>query len=548
MYSFLSKFHNSVLNQIDDVQGYLELDFNDDEHYQFFLEQFGGLETLEEKHGVHFVRKLEQLRDTPLLRTSTLREDGYHQGPEDRMAIQNMIFQPVVSLQDNKVGSVSNSDKGLTAAEIIAEYTEKKSRIGVSTVLYDVTNGVQLRSVAQSVSDSYNFNGVIEADYASYFEDKPREFLITSSFYCTNSEEDSAELRSLKGYVTKSVAFTLKGNDEIIKSFKLNAPVISEAHRNDPNHTQVKIAYRREGAIPDYDYSNDDEPFIDGDNKKILVRVPFSVTVEAQKGWWISGFDKKYGYRMWIKNMVNGIINHYCNYDDIVQKQEEFDEEHRCTKMTFIFPDNWRNILDYSTVGYQAYDSVDFYNSFAILMSSKELTMPVSVSVKSDGKDYDLLNIKSAKLFIQWGCIARDTEIVMADGTIKRADEISIGEYVRSADGDSVQVLKVLSGYESELFKVCTANRFVRMTHDHPVATEHGIQPASDLQPGMLIKTIDGLEQVTAADWCEYRNKVYNFEFEKETLIIGNGMIIGDSLLQGKMLQSKVKELTVNEA
>ncbi|MNJ38242.1 Hom-end-associated Hint [compost metagenome] len=348
----------------------------------------------------------------------------------------------------------------------------------------------------------------------------------------------------MKGYVTKSVGFTLKGNTDMIKSFTLNAPVIKESHRKDPNHTKVKISYRRAGAIPDYDYTNDDQPFQDGDNKRILVRVPFSVTVEAADRWWITGFDETYGYRMWLKNMVNGTINHYCNPNAIIQRKDAFDDQNRCTKMTFIFPESWNNILDFRKIGDRVYTDVDFYSSFGVAMSSKSIpSMTVGISVKSDGKDYDKLNIQCAQIFIQWGCVARDTEILMADGTLKRADQIQIGELVRSAEGGSVQVKKVLTGHEAELYKISTSERSVRMTPDHIVCTEEGLLPAIDVQVGMRLRTISGLEEVIAVEWSDYEDKVYNFEFEQETILIGNGLLLGDS-----MLQNRVKELIAYEA
>lgn len=543
MYRFLPDYHNNVLNQIDMETGFLELDFSDEEHYQFFLSQVGGLENFKQKHP-HLIPALHQLKTAPLMRSTKLSSDGYHEGPEDKMAIENLLFHQAQALQDDQHGqALSASTEGKTMASVIAEYIDKKSHIGVNTVLYDVTNNMQLHSVADEIYDSYKYNGSIKADYPNYIQDTPREFMIHSTFYCSKTASNEHELAQLKAYVTKSVGFTLQGNKDIIKSFTLNAPVIQEAHKKDPNHKQVKISYKRKDAIPDYDYTNDDQAFVDGDDKKILVRVPFSVTVEAAEKWWINGFDETYGYRMWIKNMVNGIINHYGNYEEIVQHKDAFDDQNRCTKMTFTFPESWHNILDFSAVGYKAYDEVDFYSSFGISMSCKDWDMTVSVSVKSDGKDYDTLNIQSAKIYIQWGCVARDTEIVMADGTLKRADGIAIGEFVRSGDGSSVQVKKVLTGYESQLYKVSTGNRTVRLTPDHPVCTEQGLLPAIDLQVGMRLRTVSGLEQITEIGWTDYRDQVYNFEFERETILIGNGMLIGDS-----MLQNRVKGLIAYEA
>lgn len=534
MYNFLPDYHNNVLSQIDQNEGFMELDFSDEDHYRFFLSEVGGLEAFNNKHP-HLESTLQALRTTPLVRTVQLSTDGFHEGPEDKMAIENLLFS------EKQQTHLATNSEGKTMATVMADYMEKKDHIVVVSKLYDVTNKILLHSTAEDVYDTSQFNGVIQADYPKYIEDKPREFMINSTFYCTSSTN---ELRALKAYVAKSIGFTLQGNSNIIKTFTLNAPVIKEEHRQDPNHKEVKISYRRAGSIPDYDYTNDDQPFKDGDNTKILVRVPFSVTIEAADKWYIKGFDQNYGYRMWLKNMVNGTINHYCSYEQIIQRKETIDDQNRCTKMNITFPESWNNILDFSKVGYKAYTDVDLYSSFGIIMySSDDLQMTVSVSVKSDSVDYDHLNIQCPKIFIQWGCVARDTEIVMADGTLKRADLIEIGEYVRNAEGGAAQVKKVLTGYEAKLYQISTANRYVRVTPDHIVCTEKGLIPAIDLQPGMSLKTIAGLEPIVTVRWSDYYDTVYNFEFEHETILIGNGMMIGDS-----MLQNRIKELVAYEA
>lgn len=540
MYGFLPELHNKVLNQIDPKTGMLELDFSDDEHYYFFLEQIGGLESFEQKHA-HLLPVLQELRTTPLLRASKLSEYGFHEGPDDKMAIQNLLFQP--AMQTASGWTAGADPEGLTLAEITADYIEQKDRISVVSYLYDVTSGELLHTTADEVEHSRQYNGKIQADYPNYLEDTPRQFMIHSTFYCSASASARDEVAAprLNAYVTKNTGFTLQGNTNIIKSFTLNDPVIRPDHLNDPNHKEVKISYIREGSIPDYDYTNDDQPFVDGDHTRILVRVPFSVTVEAADKWWIKGMDESYGYRMWLKNMINGTVNFYGDPDAIIQHKDAFDDQNRCIRMTFTFPQSWNNILDFSKVGYQAYTDVDFYSSFAVLMSGP-YDLPVGISVKSDGKDYDPLNIQSAKIFIQWGCVARETKIAMADGTFKRADEVRIGDDVRDMNDAAVTVRKVLTGPEAKLYRLSTDSYSVRVTPDHIMCTEHGLLRAIEVIPGMRLHTVDGLQTVTETGWSDYGDTVYNFEFDTETVMIGSGFLMGDS-----MLQNRTKELDIHE-
>ncbi|WP_458122374.1 Hint domain-containing protein [Paenibacillus sp. Z6-24] len=538
MYKFLTDSHNRVLEQIDPHTGMLELDLSDHDHYDFFLRQIGGIEQFEQRHP-HLMPVLKDLQTRPLLRSSKISDTGYHNGPDNKMAIENLIFQP--SMQLGSAKKANDNPDGLALASIIAEYIEEKEHISVISHLYDVTNDMLLHTTADNVRNTCSYEGTIQANYPRYFKDTPQEFMIYSTFYCSTRAKNDFEPARLNAYVTKNEGFTLQGNKDIIKSFTLNDPVIQPKHQNDPAHTEVKISYIREGAIPDYDYTNDDQPFVYENHTKILVRVPFSVTVEAADKWSIIGLDEQYGYRMWLKNMVNGTVNFYGNPDEIIQRKDAFDDQNQCIKMTFIFPQSWNNILDFSEVGYNPYTNVDFYSSFGVVMSS-DYDLTIGVSVKSDGKDYDMLNIQSAKIFIQWGCVARDTEIEMSDGVLKRADQVQIGEMVRCLNGDAVQVRKVLTGYEHRLYSISTASRSIRVTPDHMMCTEQGLQRAIELKVGMQLQTVDGLETITDLKWSDYKDTVYNFEFDTETILIGNGLLIGDS-----MLQNRKKELIMHE-
>lgn len=537
MYSFLSAVKNKVLDQIPLDEGFLELDFANEDHYRFFMEQVGGLECFNQKHP-ELAPVLQKLKSEPLRKATPSEAGQYRNGPTDNMVIENLMFKKPLKGEYSPI--LGDSFDGTTMAKISADYINKKDHISVVTQLYDVTQGIQLLSVVEDVNDTSKYNGNVRADYPKYIQNAPREFMIHSTFYA--AEKTADDLYQLKGYVTKAIGFELKANNQIIKSFTLNAPVIRADHRNIKDHTEVKIAYRREGNIPDYDYSNDDQPFKDGQNTKILVRVPFSITVEACPKWWISGVDEKYGFRMWLSNMVNGTVNNYCNFDQIVQKQDAFDDQNRCIKMTVTFPDDWKNILDFSKVGYVAYTDVDFYAGLGMVMSCADYDMTVGVSAKSGAVDYDLLNIESKKIFIQWGCIARDTQILMADGQVKRADAVMIGDRLRNATGGSSTVKTVLSGTEETLYQIVTTNHTVKMTYDHTVLTTLGLLPAKDVKPGMFIQTQTIPEQVLTIEEVAYNDKVFNFEFDEETVIIGNSLMIGDSLLQ-----KNIKELTSYE-
>lgn len=131
------------------------------------------------------------------------------------------------------------------------------------------------------------------------------------------------------------------------------------------------------------------------------------------------------------------------------------------------------------------------------------------------------------------GCIAGDMLIHMGDGSQRRADEIRIGDRIRSADGQITVVQNVFCGTEQYMTKVTTeGERILVLTAGHPVASERGVVTAEGLSVNdkLLLedKTVD---PVSSIEKTEYNNTVYNFEFENGSLMIANGVHVGGFML-----------------
>ncbi|EHQ89888.1 Hint domain-containing protein [Desulfosporosinus youngiae] len=541
MYPSLSDLKNKVLKEIDPRIGYLELDFSNENHYKFFTEQVGGLKKFEEENP-ELIGVLKKLRKEKKVKTELFRNDGYHDGPDNQMAIENLLVRERHSVS-NDVND-GNDPAGTGLAEIRADYINTKKRIKVVTEFRDVTLNMLLSTLEEYVDNTNLYNGIITADYSKLVQDKPRQFLIISTFYCSEEHQSggSTELK-LNAYVTKQDSFMVKSNKDMIKSFTVNAPVIQEKHKKDPNHDKVQVSYLRDGVIPNYDYSYPYDPFIDDKHEKILVRMPFSVTVEANDGFWIDGMAEEYGYDLWLTNVVNGQIRAFANYSEIIQRKDAFNSQNQCTKMTFIFPDSWRNIIDNSKLGYQPNTNVDFYGSFKVLITDEFSSLPIGVSVKSYGDLYDRLNLQCPKIWIQWGCVAKETLITLADGTFKEAQYVTMENLIMTRNGTGAKLTNIYKGPQGKIQEIITdSGKSIKMTKDHIIYSENGLLPAFQLLVGMKIRTVDGLESVIQNNEVDYNDTVYNFQFANNQVIIGNGMYIGDYILQ-----NSIKEITQYE-
>lgn len=537
MYSFLSTSRNQVLKEIDPRIGYLELDLSNDHHYDFFIEKVGSLEKFEAENP-ELKNMVSRLRSERLVRAPFFTEEGLHEGPDDLMAIENLMVRK--KPMRSGVDSVEDDIEGMGLAQIKANYVNKKKRIKVVTEFYDATLGVLLNTLEEYVDDTDQYQGLIIADYAKLVKKEAREFLLTSLFVCSENRLNSgANDLQLKAYVTKEESFVINGNSNMIKSFTLNDPVMKAGHTGE----EVRVSYLREGVIPDYDYSYPFDPFKNKEHTKITVRMPFSVTVETKESFWIDGIAENYGYDLWLTNMTTGQVRSYAMIPEIIQRKDAFNADNQCIKMTFIFPDEWHNMLDFSKLGYTPFTKIDLYGAFKVLISDEDSTLPIGVSVKSSGDTYDDLNIPCKKIWIQWGCVAKDTKLTMADGTLKEAQFVTMEDSLMDYQGRACQITNIYSGPQDEIQEIKTdSGKHLKITKDHTIFSEKGLIPATELSVGMKIRTKDGLETVVQCEEVEYQDTVYNFKFDKTTVLIGNGIFIGDYILQ-----NSVKELTQYE-
>lgn len=148
------------------------------------------------------------------------------------------------------------------------------------------------------------------------------------------------------------------------------------------------------------------------------------------------------------------------------------------------------------------------------------------------------------RIQIIWGCVAKDTMILMADGTQKKISDIKIGEQV-STETEPSSVVNIYKGMESELVHLETENgHILRMTNSHPVKTTRGFVKASGLTAADTIITVEGKSKVKYLYMEQYDSEVYNLELKPEGVIICNGIIAGDFKMQNEMVE---KPYTVSQ-
>lgn len=93
----------------------------------------------------------------------------------------------------------------------------------------------------------------------------------------------------------------------------------------------------------------------------------------------------------------------------------------------------------------------------------------------------------------RWGkCLAPDTRISMADGSIKRVIEICSGDEVLSLNEDTYQIeptkiRAVVNNGVKETVVIRTSGRSIRCTPNHPLLVNNSWVDAGDIKPGDLV-------------------------------------------------------------
>lgn len=159
---------------------------------------------------------------------------------------------------------------------------------------------------------------------------------------------------------------------------------------------------------------------------------------------------------------------------------------------------------------------------------------------------------------IHWGCFARETLIKTADGMLKRADAIIIGDKIAVFGGGIRTVSNVYTGRDSEIYTIKTVDGgYIRVSGGHAMKAYAEDKPrgvrvsAAKLKTGDKLMTRGGTAEVAGVEIEPYNDMVYNFEFEGEfeaeteaTYIEANGYWSGGFKAQNEFEAKQAPELT----
>ena len=71
-------------------------------------------------------------------------------------------------------------------------------------------------------------------------------------------------------------------------------------------------------------------------------------------------------------------------------------------------------------------------------------------------------------------CIVGDCLILMGDGSEKRARDIRAGEFVKTFDGESAEVVCSITQRINDVIDICKISEDLYITPEHPIRDEYG--------------------------------------------------------------------------
>lgn len=172
------------------------------------------------------------------------------------------------------------------------------------------------------------------------------------------------------------------------------------------------------------------------------------------------------------------------------------------------------------------------YNTDKTGDNPNTLTISSYLADRTSQLSNDNVMVKTFNLKI--GCLAKDIEITLADGSRKNVQDVKVGDVVRTDNnGSTATVENIWSGIDQRMIVIETENhdRTIISTA-HLVETADGLLEAAELNAGMQVMTEKGLCKILFLYDIAYNDTVYNLQLsvpEGTGRFFAGGILVGDA-------------------
>lgn len=573
--------------KVSQTEGLYHVDLSDETDREYYLERMGGKETFSRRY--------------PGLYTAFQKGwERAEQGKDASTEVHAKFLDAVTTVPYRAEAGTGNQN------EADLYYLGTRFDLHVLDRLHSPVSAQEPRKFQVDLSgqifdpDSYGLSFITFYDCVGQMNQYSREYKGETLYHRKQFDN-----RNLIAYVEINVYDEENVLDPYIFTesvqFGIELPIqniIFDAPHSNYNHNEIRILYGRDArnlSDPDYIYESNVPT---GDQKMLRTIVPVKGSVKLKSS---NGKGNYYSFNK-LTEHPTGSIRHFCrstlDYNGEVWKvflREKGDEEvyamltdNENPRFTVEKKANHEDVLKFDLFNAKDpdcdnhYDWEDGFEKVSptwiertcyltggfeydidtVRASDNKVIMTKAYQIECKSVDPDQLAGRSYYTFepgsqiiyipplrLWWGCHARDTQILMADGTKKRADEVEIGDRLPVYGERVLTVNNVYTGTEEELFHITAdTGSTLKISVGHPLLQEDGTAvPAEMIQTGDAVLAGDGsVVHVTEVKKERYEDEVYNFSFEGEegeNYVIAEGLYSGDLYAQNKRAGKK-KQMT----
>lgn len=413
-------------------------------------------------------------------------------------------------------------------AESAVGFDEAKGVITIVSDVIDRTNGRSINGHAVTLKNTNSLSCAINADLSSYRDIDRFQFLVRTVFYWTETDKDGK---------------TVMKKHEERRQYNEGYDIVDNITVEFPNTLKLRdatvVLYGRT-AKANYDDPDKVYPGIQPINNALPVYMPFIGSVRVVNAT-IVGVKKDES-----SVIIEHPVKHTCSAAFAKDKENnweyikwEYFDNKRLLK--WVFPENWKNSLNLQDLTVSSY--FDFYADLCLQVQPDDTNEPVDIHIymgNTVGEDHT--HCKTKKLILQWGCLGKDTMLLMADGTQKKICDINRDDLVSTGKGNA-KVIATYCGQEEDIAHIVTeSGKEVLATVGHPVLTERGWLRVMDMNAADKVIVADGISESLAGLYSTpYRDSVYNIELEGDVhQLIANGIVVGDYGMQNQPIGNPV--------
>lgn len=567
----ISVLEQKMLKKANQNHGCLTLDFRDPEHYQFYVSYFGGEERLKKQAPALFAQlKQQQVLPPPDGSLMEQSEQIIHLTPFD------IIDDPAITLPRDM--SVSDSNYSLSTISCTLRSSNAQDNIcavGSSFKVYDLKSGMIIKADNYVLSPNPfgEFNVDVNLNISLAQQNLGHTYQFSSLFTKIATFQDNETFLDAK-LVTSTVVTANAAS--FIKQMTLSHPIIRENRSGTDLEKYICISYNRNGNIqhPDYSYTI----HLSSKTGEMPVYLPFCLEVELTDEASFESVDNNYfdnlwDPQIWLMNLSDDkntpistgaapFLTDWKSFSDQYVQASLNPTTNKINKLKLFYgesntaewPSNLNHPVPQSLWSVSTYAC--FYANIAFNISygqGIQSTLPVIIQFMvgmepSNHTGAGINNIYIPRLYFQWGCFAKDTDLYSIHGIV-RSQDVRVGDSLLTCDGTYRTVKDVITGPSDSICRITLADgKHIRVTEDHPLFLANGESvSASNLQIGCTLQTFDtetgtpGASEVVDLQTLPYhRDTVYNFVFDEPTLLVAQGIVSGDHAFQQKIRPVKL--------